>query len=91
LDEFAAELTQQRFSTDTVRRSLCAADRFGAWLSAQGLYLRDARQTTVDRYLVQLGLRFSIHITFRPTAFADTIQRVVQPTVTRERRESARR
>lgn len=55
LDGFAADLIQQRFSTDTVRRSLYAADRFGDWLSAQGLSLRDAQQITVDRYLVQVG------------------------------------
>ena len=54
-DEFAAAHTQQRFSTDTVRRPLCRADRFGDWLSAQGLSLRDARQTRVARYLVQGG------------------------------------
>jgi predicted nucleic acid-binding protein len=34
---------------------LYAAGRFCDWLSAQGLSLGDARQTTVARYLDQLG------------------------------------
>jgi site-specific recombinase XerD len=55
MDELGAYLTQQRFSTDTIRRSLSAAGRFCDWLSAQGLSLGDAQQATVARYLSELG------------------------------------
>src|SRR5215471_8753139 len=55
LDDLASDLTEQHFSTDTIRRSLYAADRFCDWLSAQSLSLGDVRQTTVARYLDELG------------------------------------
>ncbi len=54
LNDLAADLTQRRYSTNTIRRSLCAADRFGDWLSAQGLSLGDA-QTAIARYLDERG------------------------------------
>jgi hypothetical protein len=36
LEEFATALAQDRYSVETVRRSLCAADHFGRWLLAVG-------------------------------------------------------
>jgi integrase/recombinase XerD len=55
LEEFATALAQDRYSVETVRRSLYAADHFGRWLLAQDLTLADVDERKVEQYRCTLG------------------------------------
>ena len=55
LEEFATALAQDRYSIETVRRSLCAADHFGRWLLEQDLTLADADDRGIEQYRTTLG------------------------------------
>ncbi len=50
-DDLASDLTQQRYSAETIRRSLSAAGRFCDWLSERRLGLGDAQEATIGLYL----------------------------------------
>jgi hypothetical protein len=55
LDEFAAFLSEQHYSTGTIRRDLVSADHFACWLSERQLSLSDTSATIVAQYRDSLG------------------------------------
>ena len=55
LDEFAAFLSEQHYSTGTIRRALVSADHFACWLSERQLSLSDTSATIVAQYRDSLG------------------------------------
>jgi site-specific recombinase XerD len=61
LPRFVIELEQRRFSRDTIRRYIRAADSLCRWLDDQGVAVVEANQSHIERYVLQHARLPDIH------------------------------
>ncbi len=53
LSDLAQKLNRQGYSRDVIRRHLCAAEKFGRWLTANKLTPSDVNEPLVKRYVAE--------------------------------------